>query len=383
MDNISAHRSCKTCGSANRSLAKFCSSCGSALGSREGTQVRSDTAPLEADPNQVAESPPAEQPTAGPTHPSPIGGTDRPNTSVSRTCPNGHAVSSTTRFCGSCGVPITGETPGAVKASGRADPAATARVPPVSSGSTLPGPIRGTADYSGVDAGRNSKNWLIAGVAVVVIIALAGALTYVLTQRTTPHSVATSASRKTTQSAVPKDASASGAKTVPNPGTSAGSNTETTGANNTAQSEAIALNNLLSTSAAARSGVQGAYDDIDSCGSNLQSDYTTLEQAATARQGLLTNFQQLDLSQLPQSQALIEDLVSAWNNSISADQSFAMWAQDEMSGGCTQQDHGDSNWISGNSASVQADTAKSSFTQLWDSGIAPAYNLPQWQSTQI
>jgi hypothetical protein len=128
--------------------------------------------------------------------------------------------------------------------------------------------------------------------------------------------------------------------------------------------------------------VQPAYNDIDSCGGNYQSDASTLQQAASTRQSLLNSLSQLNLSQLPQSQTLVQDLQNAWNDSVTADQDFAQWAQDEENG-CTNQDHNDQNWSGGTSASTQANTDKSTFTQLWNSTVASAYSLPQWQPGQI
>ncbi len=382
MDNTSPAGACGTCGAANRASAKFCASCGSALEPKLRPQNTTEAVSPGLSPTDSVRPQPAEVLATGHSQPTPARDAARLTTGASPTCPNGHPVSSTTRFCGTCGTPVAAAPETSARSAEHDNSAATTRISAFPSNSPPPPPPRSSGTFRNDRQDDRSRVLIVAIVVVILVMALAGGLIFFISQKHSSPSVVT-ASKHATAPAPRTIASTPGDTTAPTPAVSGGSSTVPTTSTDTAQSEAVALNNLLSSSAAARSGVQDAYNDIDSCGSNLESDYTTLEQAATARQGLLTNFSQLGLSQLPQSQAMIEDLVSAWNNSVTADQSFAMWAQDEMNGGCTQQDHSDPNWVAGNSASVQADTAKSSFTGLWDSTVAPAYNLQQWQPTQI
>ena len=309
-------------------------------------------------------------------------------------CANGHEMLPSATVCAQCGQPAldTVASQGFINQASDAQtatglPPLTPTAPPVRidmpepTGEAFPARRRHPAAVPILVA---SAGIVIAG--VIVAIGMSGRHSTPPQSSTSPTGLSSSSNRTPANSSNSGGAAMGNSTNTGNSGSgdsgSGNSGSGNSGSGNSAQSEATALNNLLSSSAQARSGVQAAYNDIDACGPNLQSDYSTLEQAATARQNLLTSLNQLQVSQLPQSQALTEDLTSAWNESITADQAFASWAQDEMSN-CTQQDHSDSNWVGGNSASVQADTAKNDFTQLWNTSIAPTYNLTQWQANQI
>jgi cytoskeletal protein RodZ len=379
---------CGVCGSSNRAGARFCISCGSAIETAPSHPIGSAAGPYSAlhDPQGGTADAPASGSIASTV---PDASPPAPTSMPGRYCPSGHQVGSSAQFCGYCGASVTDKAgTAAIATETRSTPGtgATARVPVVPVPSAPP--IQPVIQPLGPAPRSQATLWFVAGIAVVVVLALAGGLTYYLTSRHQAQSApSTAAANQSTRTKPTTNANSSTKVTGTLPSNSnGGSTTNSSDTADSIQSEATALNSLISSSAAARTGVQPAYNDIDSCtndGSNLQSDYTTLEQAATTRQGLLTQLQNLDVSQLPQSGALVEYLIGAWSESISADQSFAGWAQDEMNGGCTQQDHGDSNWVSGNNASVQADTAKNSFTQIWNSTIATTYSLTQWQPDQI
>lgn len=365
---------CGSCGSSNRPGARFCLYCGSALQLAPSHPIGSDVAPISLQQGALENFVDTRRSDA-----SSVSDTSALATSVSaRCCPSGHEVGPTARYCGQCGSLVADKADVAVTATetrSAPEALATARVPAVPMLSSPP--VQSMMQPDPASRSRTAL-WFIAGIALVVVLALVGGLTYYLSSRNQSRSALSNAAANESV----RTRSTSGASTNTN---AAGSLPSTSGTD-TAQSEATALNSLISSSAAARSGVQPAYNDIDGCtdnGGNLLSDDTTLQQAATTRQSLLSQLQQLDVSQLPQSDALVQYLISAWSESISADQSFAAWAQDEINAGCTQQDHGDPNWISGNSASAQADADKNNFTQIWNSTIATTYNVGQWQTDQI
>jgi hypothetical protein len=95
------------------------------------------------------------------------------------------------------------------------------------------------------------------------------------------------------------------------------------------EAAAQGLAGLLAQSVTDRSFIVAAVNDVSQCGPNLHRDPLTFQSAVTSRQALLTR-----LARLPGRSALpapmLAALTSAWQNSIKADQDFALWAQDEM-----------------------------------------------------
>jgi hypothetical protein len=152
-------------------------------------------------------------------------------------------------------------------------------------------------------------------------------------------------------------------------------------ATNPEQEQASQLANLLGNSTVDRSQVVAAVADIANCG-NLQSDETTLRQAQTSRQNLLTQLQSLALTSLPPG--LTTDLSNAWSASASSDGYYAGWAADESTSfnGCTSNDTGDSNYQGASSSDVQATTAKDAFVTEWNP-VAQQFGLTTYQANQL
>jgi hypothetical protein len=140
------------------------------------------------------------------------------------------------------------------------------------------------------------------------------------------------------------------------------------------QSEAQSLSSLLTQSQSDRSAIVGAVDAIASCG-DVEGAETTLTQSASNRQSLLSQLQSLDLSALPSSTPLTEDLIGAWNNSIQSDQSYAAWASDELDNGCSDNDTYDSNYQAAQGTDAASTQNKAAFAALWNP-IASQYGLP-------
>ncbi len=317
-------------------------------------------------------------------------------------CANGHPISTTKaqpRFCPTCGVAMVTQCANghdvpvgdatcaicatAVGASQIVGSAKAGALPPLTS---PPPPLSIGSDQQ---RSRNPATIpvLLGAGALLIIGLIIGVILAAGHSTPTPASSAPPVAQGSSPNGTQFPTSGSGDTGTTGSGSSEGNtgtsgNTGNTGSSGSAESEATQLNSLIASSAQARTGVQPAYNDIDSCGGNYENDAAVLQQAASTRQGLLTNLSQLDLSQLPQSQVLVQDLQAVWNDSVTADQDYAQWAQDEENG-CTNQDHGDQNWVGGNTASVQANNDKDTFTQQWNSTIASTYDLPQWQPGQI
>jgi hypothetical protein len=124
-----------------------------------------------------------------------------------------------------------------------------------------------------------------------------------------------------------------------------------------------------------------AVSDVNQCGPNISQDQQTLANASTSRQALLSQ-----LANLPGQSALptpmVQALTSAWQASAQADQDFAQWAGDEISQGCTQHDHSNSNYQAAVGPDGQATTSKMAFASLWNP-IATQYGLTTYQWSQL
>jgi hypothetical protein len=146
------------------------------------------------------------------------------------------------------------------------------------------------------------------------------------------------------------------------------------------QQAATRLAALLSSSVSDRAAIDDAYNDVMNCGPNLSQDAGTFQQAVTSRQQLLSQLNGMPgASALPAS--MISSLSQAWQASISADQDFAAWAQDEASG-CTPNDTANANYQAANGPDSQATTFKTAFVGQWNP-IATQYGLQTYQQDQL
>jgi hypothetical protein len=147
------------------------------------------------------------------------------------------------------------------------------------------------------------------------------------------------------------------------------------------QQVATRLAALLASSVSVRASVNSAYNDVLNCGSNLSQDAGTIQQAVTSRKQLLSQLNSLPgASSLPAS--MIQSLSQAWQASISADQDYAAWAQDEASGNCTPNDTNNANYQAANGPDSQATTLKAAFISQWNP-IASQYGLQTYQQGQL
>lgn len=147
------------------------------------------------------------------------------------------------------------------------------------------------------------------------------------------------------------------------------------------QQAAESLAALLAQSVTDRSSVVNAVNDVSNCGSGLNQDPATFTSAATSRQNLLSQLARLPgRSALPEP--MLQALVHAWQASVQADQDFARWAQDEVSQGCTQNDHADPGYQAAAGPDSQATIDKKSFATAWNP-IAARYALSPYQWDQL
>lgn len=156
--------------------------------------------------------------------------------------------------------------------------------------------------------------------------------------------------------------------------TSPPSSTTTTTTQLSGASEASSLSSLLSQSSNDRASIVAAVNDVSTC-QDLEGALDALDTSASSRQSLLSQLSQLPVTSLPNGTEMAEYLISAWENSLSSDRSYAMWANDEIQSGCTIHDFSDSNYEAAQSSDGASTAAKTSFANLWNT-VAPQYNLP-------
>jgi hypothetical protein len=146
------------------------------------------------------------------------------------------------------------------------------------------------------------------------------------------------------------------------------------------QQAAEQLAGLLSQSVSDRSSVNDAYNDVMQCGPDLSQDAQTFQNAAQARQQLLTQLAGLP-SRSALSPSMLQDLTSAWQQSIQVDNDYAQWAQAEAGNGCADAST-NAHYVAADGPNQQATTAKTAFTGEWNP-LAGEYGLTQYQQAQL
>jgi hypothetical protein len=138
---------------------------------------------------------------------------------------------------------------------------------------------------------------------------------------------------------------------------------------------------MLASSVSDRTEIDNAYNDVDSCGPNLKSDAAVFTRAASSRRAMLASLGSMPgRSTLPP--ALLSDLANAWQASISADQGFATWANDEVTQGCVPDDTHDPGYQATITPDNEATQDKSAFVAQWNP-IATRYGLTTYQQNQL
>jgi hypothetical protein len=220
--------------------------------------------------------------------------------------------------------------------------------------------------------GGSRRGRIIIG-GLAVILAVGGVATGLLVARAhaSPGQLAGSSHSTAAQSSGSTTGGSSGATAPASPPSSGTASAQQQGASN--------LSALLSQSVSDRGAINNAYNDVQRCGPTLAQDQATFQQAVTSRQGLLSRLGTMpDASALPAG--MISSLTRAWQASITADQDFAAWAQDE-SASCTP-GGSDANLAAATGPDNQATQDKIAFVGSWNP-IAQQYNLPTYSQDQL
>lgn len=141
------------------------------------------------------------------------------------------------------------------------------------------------------------------------------------------------------------------------------------------------LATLLAQSVNDRDSIKNAYNDVLGCGSDLNQDGQTFQNAATSRDQLLSQLADM-ASQSPLSGSMLGDLTGAWQASIEVDQDYAKWVQDEVSAGCVLNDQSDPNFLAADSPNIQATADKRAFVRLWNH-LAKSYGLTTYTQSEL
>ncbi len=311
----------------------------------------------------------------------------------------GHELRPEAGFCTDCGHPAATSNQPAAQAgpdSGTRDSRATTRAsasagpdtsrrprpptgrahpPPDGIGAIPAGPkVAGyeplpRSDTEAPDQLRPHRSGPLLIIGLIIIVAAGIAAAAILTLHPFGHQApppATSQSRSSSPSATHPSSS-------PSPNSASGSLS-------LQHQAADSLAALVSQSAGDRNSVNTAYDDVMGCGPHLDQDIQTFRNSATSRQQLLSQ-----LANMPARSALpvqmLQELTSAWQVSVEADNDFAAWAQDEASNGCAT-NQSDANLQAATGPDRQATADKEAFLRLWNP-LAAEYSLTTYQQGDL
>jgi hypothetical protein len=262
----------------------------------------------------------------------------------------GHELQPDVRFCTACG--HQAEPP-------RADPGQPSGY----------GAVPTAVDFT-IPPRRSRRPLLVALVAVIVIGAGTGIAIAAMPSHKTPGSDAAGNTANHTSHSPAVSASATSKPTSAPPPSPPPQ-----------EQAAQALANLLAQSGSDRAKVLGAVSAVESCSGSLSRDETVFRNAASSRQTLLTKLSDLPhRSKLPAR--MLADLTAGWQASITADQDFATWVQDEISQGCSTHSQANPAFKDAGVPDTQATTDKKAFVRQWNP-IAARYSLPKYQYSQI
>jgi hypothetical protein len=148
-----------------------------------------------------------------------------------------------------------------------------------------------------------------------------------------------------------------------------------------AEQAAGSLAALLARSVTDRAGVDAAYNDVKGCGPHLTRDVRTFKYAAASRGQLLGQLATMP-GRSALSQPMLGDLGSAWQASVAADDDFAAWAQDQVSGGCSPDNQTDPHFLAADGPDLQATAGKKAFIRLWNP-VAQTYGLTTYRQNEL
>lgn len=138
--------------------------------------------------------------------------------------------------------------------------------------------------------------------------------------------------------------------------------------------QGAALDQLLDRSKRSRDKLTQANDAVFRC-SDLAGAITRLRAVGTERRAERTDLSRLDLSAIPNGDAIRAALDSALAHSLTADGYYVKWAQEKQGNGCRETATAKSHRVGGDDESQVAGSAKLQFLGLWNP-VAAGLGLP-------
>ncbi|MDF5754106.1 hypothetical protein [Spongiactinospora sp. TRM90649] len=148
---------------------------------------------------------------------------------------------------------------------------------------------------------------------------------------------------------------------------------ESGGTGGGAKEQAQAVDDLLSDSGGARSGLGPALTSLREC-SDTDSAISTVQRVTDARREQVEKIGSLQVDAFTDGEGIKERLTSALQASLDADESFLTWGR-RRAGDCDSDWTGDPDYQSGLSSSTKATSAKEEFLALWNP-VAEEHGLP-------
>jgi hypothetical protein len=229
-----------------------------------------------------------------------------------------------------------------------------------------PGPERS-------EPGRGALRPVLVAAAVVAVI-VAAASGVALSKGSAPGRPAASSPAASSRSVPGGSASSSP------PGASSVSGASAPPASVLAGRQAVALATLLTSSAAARTALHQAVEQVGACG-DLSGAVSQLQNVVNQRASEYDRASTLPTSALPDGTKVKSELIAALSSSLTADRDYLTWAQQQLAGGCIPSRQSGA-YNAAFSASQLADAAKQAFVQVWNP-VAARYGVAQNSSRDI
>ncbi|MEU6239456.1 hypothetical protein ABZ885_41675, partial [Kitasatospora sp. NPDC047058] len=245
----------------------------------------------------------------------------------------------------------------------------------------------GYEDLDDADRPGNKRAPLLIAFALLVVLALGGGILWAVKDDGAPAGQAAPAPSAT---AAPTDAPASGnPPPTPPAGGSAGAAspaaTDTASASPSAgataggpnaQTQAKALDELLTQGESAKAPIGSAVAKVSSCPAkaDIESAAQSFDSGAKQRDQLLAKLATLSVTDLPGGADAVASLKSAWQLSADIDRAYATWARAVSAQGCSGSAPNTADKKHADELNPQATQAKKDFVTKWKA-IADAYGL--------
>jgi serine/threonine protein kinase len=144
--------------------------------------------------------------------------------------------------------------------------------------------------------------------------------------------------------------------------------------------QAAAVDDLLSSSAATRTALQGAVSQARAC-TNLSGAARQIQDAVNQRSTEYSQASALSTSALTDGTIVKTDLTAALRTSLDADRDYLAWARQQLTLGCAAGAQSDA-YNAAYDADQQANAAKEAFVQVWNP-VATRYGVRQESPSSI